>query len=120
MSSVLFDECLKALGSYKIAKLYEAKMAMANLRLTDYGRLDFRRYKSSRGMSIAELRALGDFACCIIYNNADLPVVKCRFKQVLDCLDDVLAPAFDTWVLDEKYSRLIEFYHDGQITLAEI
>lgn len=120
MSNVLFEECLAALGSYKIAKLYESKMALANLRLTDYGRLDFRRYKSSRGMSLSELRSLGDFACCIIYNNADLPVIKCRFKQVLNCLDDVLAPAFDTWILDEKYLRIIEFYHDGRITLAEI
>ena len=116
----MFEECLDAIGSYKIAKLYEAKMAMANLRLTDYGRLDFRRYKSSRGMSLSELRSLGDFSCYIIYNNADLPVIKCRFKHALDRLDDVLAPAFDTWILDERYSRIIEFYHDGQITLAEI
>lgn len=116
----LFDECLAALGSYKIAKVYEAKMALANLRLTDYGRLDFRRYKSSRGMSLSELRALPDFACYIIYNNTELPVIKCRFGQIFDCLDDVLAPAFDTWILDERFLRIIEFYHDGQITLAEI
>lgn len=116
----LFDECLAALGSYKIAKVYEAKMALANLRLTDYGRLDFRRYKRSRGMSLSELAALPDFACYIIYNDAELPVIKCRFKQVLGCLDDVLAPAFDTWILDENYSRIIEFYHEGDVTLAEI
>ncbi len=116
----LFEECLAALGSYKIAKVYESKMALANLQLTDYGRLDFRRYKSSRGMSLSELRELPDFTCYIIYNNAELPVIKCRFKQVLGCLDDVLAPAFDTWVLDVRYSRIIEFYHDGEITLAEI
>lgn len=116
----LFEECLTALGSYKIAKVYEAKMALANLRLTDHGRLDYRRYKSSRGMSLSELGALPDFACYIIYNNAELPVIKCRFKQAINCLDDVLAPAFDTWILDERYSRIIEFYHDGSVTLAEI
>ncbi len=95
-------------------------MALTNLRLTDYGRLDLRRYKSSRGMSLSELRSLADFTCYIIYNNAELPVIKCRFKQVMGCLDDVLAPAFDTWVLDVRYSRIIEFYHDGTVTLAEI
>lgn len=116
----LFEECLAALGSYKIAKIYESKMALVNLRLTDYGRLDFKCYKTSRRMPLSELRSLGDFACYIIYGNAELPVIKCRFKQVLEHLDDVLAPAFDTWVLDVKYSRIIEFYHDGQITLAEI
>lgn len=120
MSNALFEECLAALGSYKIAKLYEAKMAHANLKQTDYGRLDFRRYKASRGMSLSELRSLPDFSCYIIYNNAELPVIKCRFKQVLNCLDDVLAPALDTWILDEKYTRIIEFYLDGQITLVEI
>lgn len=116
----LFEECLAALGSYKIAKIYEAKMALANLSLTDYGRLDFRRYKRSREISLSELGRLGDFSCYIIYNNAELPVVRCRFKQILVCLDDVLAPAFDTWILDEKFSRIIEFYHDGGVTLAEI
>lgn len=95
-------------------------MALVNLRLTDRGRLDFRRYKSSRGMSFSELRSLGDFSCYIIYNNAELPVIKCRFKQVLEHLDDVLAPAFNTWVLDVGYSSIIEFYHDGTVTLAEI
>ncbi len=116
----LFEKCLAALGSYKIAKVYEAKMALANLRLTDRGRLDFRRYKSSRGIALSELGGLGDFSCYIIYNNDELPVVKCRFKQALMCLDDVLAPASGTWILDERYSRIIEFFHDGQITLAEI
>lgn len=116
----LFDECLAALGSYKIAKLYEEKMALANLRLTEFGRLDFRSCKGSRGMSLSELKALPDFECYIIYSDAELPVIKCRFGQVLDCLDDVLAPAFDTWILDENYSKIIEFYHEGEITLAEI
>lgn len=116
----LFEECLAALGSYKIAKIYESKMALANLRLTDYGRLDFRRYRASRGMSLSELRSLGDFSCYIIYNNAELPVIKCRFKQVFGNLDNVLAPAFDTWILDENYTRIIEFYHNGEITLADI
>ena len=116
----LFEECLAALGSYKIAKIYEAKMALANLRLTDYGRLDFRRYKCPREISLSELDRLGDFPCYIIYNDAELPVEKGRLKQVLECLDDVLAPAFDTWVLDEGFSRIIEFYHDGEITIAEV
>lgn len=116
----LFEECLAALGSYKIAKIYEAKMALANLRLTDYGRLDFRQYKNAHEMSISGLNSLSDFSCYIIYNNAELPVIKCRFKQVLVCLDDVLAPAFDTWILDERFSRIVEFYHDGQITMVEI
>ena len=116
----LFDECLSALGSYKIAKLYEAKMALAQIRLTEYGRLDLKRYRSTRRITLSELQRLPDFSCYVIYDNAELPVIKCRFKRVLECLDDVLAPSFDTWILAEDYTKIIEFHHSGEINLAEI
>ena len=115
----LFEECLAALGSYKIAKLYEAKMALAQLKLTEYGRLDLKRYKSPHRVTLPELRKLSDFSCYVIYNNAELPVIKCRFKRVLECLDNVLAPSFDTWILSENYTKIIEFHRSGEINLVE-
>lgn len=115
----LFEECLAALGSYKVARLYDAKMALANLPLTDYGHLDLKRCGSARDVSLSELSRLPDFSCYVIWDNAEIPVIKCRFKRVLGCLDDVLAVAFITWILAEDFSKAVEF-HEGRITLGEI
>ena len=115
----LFDECLAALGSYKIVKIFEEKMALAQIKVTEYGRLDLKRYRSYRRITLPELKKLPDFFCYVIYDDAKLPVIKCRFKRVMECLDDVLAPSFDTWILSEDYSKIIEFHHSGEINLVE-
>lgn len=116
----LFDECLAALGSYKVVKLFEEKMALAQIRLTEYGRLDLKRYTSYSRVTLSELQRLPDFSCYVIYGDAKLPVIKCRFKRVMECLDDVTAPSFDTWLLAEDYTRIIEFHHSGEINLVEV
>lgn len=115
----LFEECLAALGSYKIVKIFEEKMALAQIKLTGYGRLDLRRYRSYRQITLSELQKLPDFSCYVIYDDAKLPVIKCRFKRVMECLDDVLAPSFDTWLLAEDYTKIIEFHHSGEINLVK-
>ena len=116
----LFDECLAALGSYKIVKLFEEKMALAQIKVTEYGRLDLKRYKSYRRITLSELQRMTDFSCYVIYDDAKLPMIKCRFKRVLECLDDVTAPSFDTWLLAENYTKIIEFHHSGEINFVEI
>lgn len=116
----LFEECLAALGSYKVVKLFEEKMALAQIRLTEYGRLDLKRYGSHRRITIPELQRLPDFSCYVIYDDAKLPVIKCRFSRIMKCLDDVLAPSFDTWLLSEDYSIIIEFHHSGEINLVDV
>ena len=115
----LFEECLAALGSYKIAKIFEEKMALAQIKVTEYGRLDLKRYKSYRQITLSELNRLPDFSCYVIYDNARLPVIKCRFKRVMECLDDVLAPSFDTWILAEDHTKIIEFHHSGEINSVD-
>lgn len=115
----LFEECLAALGSYKIVKLFEEKMALAQIKLTEYGRLDLKRYRSYRRITIPELQRLPDFSCYVIYDDAKLPVIKCRFKRVMECLDDVTAASFDTWILSEDYTKIIEFHHSGEINLVD-
>lgn len=81
-----YEKCKAALGSYKVARKFEEKLILRHLHLTDRGRLDFRRYKSARDMSFAELSRLPDFTCCIVFSDPQLPPIKCRFKLMLKCL----------------------------------
>lgn len=113
-----FDECLAALGSYKIAKLYEAKMARANLPLNAYGQLELRRCRGFRDISAAELSRLS-FTCYIIFGGAELPVIRCDLKRAADCLKSVLAVSPTVWLMAADYSRVVEIC-GGRITLAEI
>lgn len=113
-----FDKCKAALGSYKVARKFEEKLIFGNLHFTDYGRLDFRRYKSARDMSLGELPRLPDFPCVIVFSEARLPPIKCRFKRALECLNDVLAVSRCVWILDDDRTRVIEFYCDGSVTIC--
>lgn len=116
-----FDKCTAALGSYKIVRKFEEKLLLGNLHFIESGsgRLDFRRYKSARDISLAELSRLPDFTCCIVFPDGKLPSIKCRFKRFLACLDEVLEVSRVVWIADESRRRVIEFYH-GEITACDI
>ena len=43
-----------------------------------------------------------------------------NIDDILDNIDDVLAVSFDTWLISVDMKRLIEFYHEGDITLGNI
>lgn len=113
-------ERLKAvLGSYRVVRKFEEKLILGSLHFTDYGRLDFRRYKSARDISPGELSRLPDFSCCIVFPDAQLPPIKCRFKRALECLNEVLAVSRCVWILNNDLTKVIEFYYEGSITACD-
>ena len=113
-----FEKCKAALGSYKVARKFEEKQILGNLHFTDYGRLYYRRYKSVRDISLGELARLSDFSCCIVFSDTQLPPIKCRFKRVLEQLNEVLAVSGCVWILNDDLAKVIEFYYDGSITVC--
>lgn len=115
-----FEKCKAALGSYKVVKKFEEKLLLRNIHLSDYGRLDFRRYKSAHDISFEEISRLPDFLCCVIFSDPNIPPLKCRFKRMLECKKEVLAVSRNIWVLNENCSKIIEIYRGGTITLCEI
>lgn len=115
-----FEKCKAALGSYKVARKFEEKLILGSLHFTDYGRLDFRRYKSVRDVSLGELVRLSDFSCCIVFSDTQLAPIKCRFKRALECLNEVLAVSRCVWILNNNLTKVIEFYYDGSITACDI
>lgn len=56
----------------------------------------------------------------VIWPDAEIPIIKCNIDDILDNIDDVLAVSFDTWLISVDMKRLIEFYHEGDITLGNI
>lgn len=114
-----YDGLKAALGSYRIVRKFEEKLLLGSLRLTEGGRLDFRRYKSAQDISPSELSRLPDVLCYIIFPDPNLPPIKCRLKLLLSCLNEALAVSPSFLILDESCSRVIEFYR-GAITICEV
>lgn len=115
----LFEECLEALGSCEIVSERESGAALEALPLTDYGHLDKKACGSFREVSLSEMSEMPDFSYYVIWDNAEIPVIKCRLKDALNCLDDVLAVSFITWLLAEDFSYAAEF-HEGRIILGKL
>lgn len=115
MSSGSFDKLTAALGSYKIVRKFEEKLLLGCLRL-DGGQLDFRRYKTVSA-DLDELHRMPDFRCVVVFPGAGVPPIKCRFRQLLSCLNMALAVSPNMWIINASCSRVIEFYQ-GMVTIC--
>ncbi len=54
----------------------------------------------------------------ILWDEGSLPVIKADVNSILASIDDVTAVSFDTWLYAPSIGYVIEFYHEGQITLG--
>lgn len=57
---------------------------------------------------------------CILWDKQDTPGVICDLSTILNCIDDVLAVSFNTWLLSMDGKEVIEFYHEGVITYGKL
>lgn len=49
----------------------------------------------------------------ILWDDAALPVIKCSGKSILQCLDDIFAVSFDTYIFSENFSEIIHSDESG-------
>lgn len=127
----LFEECIEALGKDAILLPISErgnliKLLIERYPLTFYGRIDWD--KVDRKFNIGtvndikiEMEKLGcnlDSEVYIIWDEATLPIVKTTLQQAIDSIDDVTAVSFDTWIFCQSIGYVIEFYHEGDITLG--
>lgn len=114
-----FEKCKAALGSYKVVRRFEEKLILRRLYLTQSGRLDYSRYKSARDISRDELLCLPDFLCVIVFSEAGVPPIKCRFKRASECLDYVTAVSPCVWIMNGDLSGVIEIWR-GVMTACDL
>ena len=113
----LLDECLEALGEYSILDEKKAEHIISMLHFNKFGRIKMGEYKSFREISVKDIEILANESCYIVYSDVTVPKIKTTVENVLKNLDDVLAVSFDTWLILETKRIIIEFYHEGNITL---
>lgn len=63
---------------------------------------------------------LGDFneKVFIIWDGANLPPIRANLLKTIEKIDDVTAVGFDTWVISPYDRFVIEFYHEGGVTIG--
>ena len=50
--------------------------------------------------------------------SARFPIIKSDIDAIIKNIDDVCAVSPDTWLFFTNYDEVIEFHHDGKITLG--
>ena len=54
----------------------------------------------------------------VIWDEGTLPEVKSDLRHVLRHIEDVTIVSFDTWLFSPSQKYVIEFYHEGEVTIG--
>jgi len=125
-------ECLEALGQNKVVISDEEKKDTIIEKMLDsfpptlWGSISWKEVEDK--ISIKKIDEISFYldkyskknphAIYIIWHEADLPIVKTNFKNILDNLFDVKEVSCDTWLYSPEDNWVIEFHHDGNITIG--
>lgn len=121
----LLEECIEALGNDICILNGDEKLDMEDkfydtVPLTTWGRINWDKFKNIKEVKeLADLNLIeGNKKYYIIWGDIEKPIIKSELVNILNNLDDVLAVSFDTWLLAEDESMVIEFYHESDVTIG--
>ncbi len=120
----LLEECIEELGeavvfdddkSFKLSDEFQDDFPF-----TQWGRINWDEFEQKK--EIHDLNEVNDFfdskECYLMWDDGSLPVIKAPLNKVLSVIDDVTAVSFNTWILSDTNRCVVEFFHDGQITVG--
>jgi hypothetical protein len=90
------------------------------------GRIDWEKINNKKTVnSLEQIREVledvfpaFDSKVLIIWDGAHLPVLESQLDRIIANLDDVTAVSFDTWLYSPVHKYVIEFYHEGDVTIG--
>lgn len=123
-NNVLLQECVESTGGKLLNydegnKILEEIQGKIPFRLD--GRVDFSKFKSKNNINtIASINELikNSTEFYVMWDEVNLPCLKSELKDIIKFIDDVTAVSFDTWIVSSDYNTIIEFYHEGEITVG--
>ncbi len=123
---ILLKECLDALGnSGEVLSESESDNIFDIIQdlypFTSFGRIDWDKIKNKVILESSKISdgCLPEKDYFIMWDQASLPVVKSPIIKIIKNLDDVLAVSFDTWLLSVDFDCVVEFYHEGEISMVK-
>lgn len=127
-----FEECIEALGEQaiilenkEIQELVTDKMEKS-FPITSWGRINWEKVnKKITIQSVYDLIPLLKKTekkvaepIYIVWDDAGIPLIKSKLEPIIKNIDDVTAVSFDTWLYCPSEGWIVEFHHDGEITLG--
>lgn len=126
-----FKECLEELGdditilsNENSKKIYKDFQTM--LPFEWWGRIKWNeisiKYKINNYNNIIHLlrqqKRLNDNLIYILWGTGPYPVLSCNLNKILQHVDIINSIGFDQWIYCPADRYVIEFYHEGEITLG--
>ena len=129
----LFQECIDKLKNHKVLTESETikyfELLQESFVFTSWGKIDWTSIQNKK-----ELREITNIVTLIqsenqnitnnseftiLWDNGALPAIKVPLASIQGALEDIVAVSFDTWIFSDEHSLVIEFYHEGTITLGQ-
>lgn len=61
---------------------------------------------------------ISDYRVILLWNYSDAPAVSTDLRSALRAIDDVTAVGSDTFMFCPSAGYVIEFYHEGEVTIG--
>lgn len=113
---ILLQECFEALGTEKVILPYDKEeeiISIVNIKISKLFGLNVAG-KELESIEEINIEWIGE-KVYIIWDRMGVPVIQTSLNNIKKNIDDVLAVAFDTWIVSENINRFIEFNHNGKI-----
>lgn len=102
----LFQNCLKKITDAEIIEENAETENIVDLMESRFN-IKYHHVDSSYEISPDKLFLNSEQKYYIIWDNADIPVLKCSGKYILQCLEDVFSVDFDTYIVSENFKEII-------------
>lgn len=101
----LLQDCLKKITDVEI--IYESEETEILLNLMEIRfKIEYHHIKGSHEIG-NEVFFNAEQKYYVIWDNADIPILKCSGASVLQCMDDLFAVDFDTYIISEDFMEII-------------
>lgn len=127
----LVDNCVNALGEEAVVLSHEETDTLFSelskqFSFTSWGRIDWASVEHKvLAASVSEILSLlvsrgkgTSEAVFILWDQVKLPAIKSDIQTVLHHRKEVTMVSFDTWIFCPENKYVIEFYHEGDITIG--
>lgn len=125
-NNMLFNECIDLLNEHDVLTFKKTDVLFGHLNhnfpMTNYGCINWKGVHDKKMIYISDISDMfdEDDEIYILWDQQNIPCVRCKLSTVLENIDDVLAVSFNTWLLSINYKEVIEFHHEGRVTYGKV
>ncbi|GAC90707.1 hypothetical protein KN10_1143 [Anoxybacillus flavithermus NBRC 109594] len=127
----LFEECVHAIGDdhLRILSNEETEKYFDYLctlfPISPWGRIDWENVSEKKRITcLLEIvdwlrqKGMNDNDVIVLWNYSYYPGIQTKLEKALNAIDDVVAVGSDTFILCKNGEYIIEFFHDGEVTIG--